>query len=157
MESQNKSGFTLIELIIVIVIISILSIGTIKYWPGSVSLNAEAYQLANEINYTQSLAFSKGKRYRLNLTSISYSITDINGNVVPDPVKNTNSTSFSSGITATWSNLPNALIAFDSNGNPYTNNTATTLLATTAVITLTQNGANKNISISPQTGRVIVQ
>jgi prepilin-type N-terminal cleavage/methylation domain-containing protein len=157
MKLKNKSGFTLIELIVVIVLVSIVSKVIITKWPKAVNLNAQAYQLANEINYTQSLAFSQGKRYRLNLTSTGYSITDINGNAVPDPVTHTNSTSFPSGVTASWSNLPNALIAFDSNGNPYTNSAATTLLAATAVITLTQGGVGKTISISQQTGRVIVQ
>lgn len=155
---EKKSGFTLIELTIVIVILAIISTIVIVKWPSSnINLNADAQQLASEIRYTQSLAFSHGVRYRLNLTSTSYSITDISGNAVVDPVTGSNSTSLSSGNTATWTNLPNDLIAFDSNGNPYTDSGATTLLTSTAVITLTRGSVSRTISISPETGRVIVQ
>lgn len=155
---EKKSGFTFIELIIVIVILTIIATIAIMRWPSSnINLNAQAQQLAGEIRYTQSLAFSHGVRYRLNLTSTSYNITDISGNAVPDPVTGNNSTSLASGMTASWTNLPNNLVAFDGNGNPYIDSAATSLLGSIAVITLSAGGANRTISISPETGRVIVQ
>jgi MSHA pilin protein MshC len=155
---EKKSGFTLIELIVVIVIMTIISAYAVARWPGvNINLNAQAQQLANQIRYTQSQAFANNIQYRINLTSTSYSITDINGNAVIDPVTGANTTSMSSGITASFANLPNNLIAFDANGIPYTNSTATTVLASVAVITLSQGGVSRTVSISPQTGRVIVQ
>lgn len=155
---EKKSGFTLIELIIVIVIMAVVSAYVVARWPGTnINLNAQAQQLASAVRYTQSLALSQGQRYRLNLTSSSYSITTTGGTAVADLVTGSNSTSISSGITVAWTNLPNALLAFDGNGSPYTDSTATTLLATNATITLTQNSVTRTLTITPQTGRVILQ
>jgi MSHA pilin protein MshC len=155
---EKKSGFTLIELIIVIVIMIVLSAYAVARWPGNhINLNAQAQQLANQLRYTQSLAFSQSQRYRLNLTSTSYSITTTGGTAVTDPVTGSNSTNLPSGITMTWTNLPNSLVAFDGKGSPYTNSTATTLLASNATIRFSQGSTTRTVLITPQTGRVIVQ
>jgi len=155
---EIKSGFTVIELIVVMLITAVLSAFAVARWPSySININAQAQQLASEIRYTQSLAFSQGQRYRLNLTSSSYNITTIGGTSVSDPVTGSSSTNFASGTTVAWSNLPNNLIAFDGNGTPYTDSSATTLLAANATISLTRSGVTRTVLITPQTGRVIVQ
>jgi hypothetical protein len=63
-----------------------------------------------------------------------------------------------SGITfGTFTNLPSNLIAFDSNGAPYTNTSLPgTALSSTATMPLTGDGSTETISISPQTGRVTI-
>jgi prepilin-type N-terminal cleavage/methylation domain-containing protein len=156
---EKKLGFTLIELIIVIVVMVVLSAYAVARWPGNhINLNAQAQQLANQLRYTQSLAFSQNQRYRLNLTSTSYNITTTGSTAVADPVTGSNATNLPSGITMTWSaELPNALVAFDSKGSPYTDSSATTLLANDATIRLTQGSTTRTVLITPQTGRVIVQ
>jgi MSHA pilin protein MshC len=155
---EKKSGFTFIELVIVIALLAILSTYAVTRWPSAnVNLNAEAQQLASEIRYTQSLAFSKGQRYRLNLTSTNYSITDISGNAVSDPNTGNNSTTFSNGISTSLSNLPNNIIAFDGNGSPYIDSTATTTLTANATITLSKGSVSRIVLITPETGRVILQ
>jgi type II secretion system protein H len=154
---DKKAGFTLIELIVVIVIMVALTAYAVTRWPGSnINLNAQAQQLAAMLRYTQSLAQSQGQRYRLNLTSSSYNITTLLGIAVTDPVTGAASTNVSSGITMAWTNLPNNLVAFDGNGSPYTNSLATTLLTSAATIKLTQGGVTRTVSITPQTGRIIV-
>jgi type II secretion system protein H len=154
---DKKAGFTLIELIVVIVIMVALTAYAVTRWPGSnINLNAQAQQLAAMLRYTQSLAQSQGQRYRLNLTSSSYNITTFLGIAVTDPVTGAASTNVSSGITMAWTNLPNNLVAFDGNGSPYTNSLATTLLTSAATIKLTQGGVTRTVSITPQTGRIIV-
>jgi hypothetical protein len=50
--------------------------------------------------------------------------------------------------------LTNSYLQFDSLGQPYIG--PTTALAANAVITLTENGSSKTVTVSPITGRVSV-
>jgi len=133
----------------------------VSRWPGNnINLNAQAQQLGSEIRRTQSLAMSRGQRFRINLSSGGYSITDSSGtNYYTDTIRGQNTINFPSDITASWSNtvLNNNLISFDGNGTPYTNAAASTALSSTAVISLTSAGYTRTVSVSPGTGRVIVQ
>lgn len=157
---QKNSGFTLIESIIVIIVISILAVAAYLNWPGvQINLGAEAYQIANDIRYTQSLSMTKGERFRLTRTSAtSYQISNSSGTPIISAGGATTVT-LNNGIGfGTWSNLPNNLIVFDGKGTPYVD-TATpgTPLASTATIPVVGNGQTTNIVITPETGRVTVQ
>ena len=148
------------ELLVVITVIGILAGLAMSRDPGNnISLLAQTQQLANDIRYTQSLAMSRALRYRVNLSAGSYSITDINSNVVPNVITGANSTTLGSGMTITLppTNLPNDLIAFDSQGTPYTNSTATTTLSSAATITVKEGTLSHTITIAPQTGKLTVQ
>ncbi len=157
---SKQAGFTLFELIIVIILMAILSLGVYLKWPGSsINLAAEAQQIANDIRYAQSLAMTNGQRYRFVKTSANtYQIVNNAGTAIKLALGNTTMT-LNSGISfGTLSNLPNSLIAFDGLGIPYTD-TATpgTALSATATIALTASGDTVTISIAPETGRVLVQ
>jgi prepilin-type N-terminal cleavage/methylation domain-containing protein len=157
---MGQKGFTLIELVMVIVLITILAGTAIVTWPGTkINLNAQAQQLASDIRYAQSLAMTHGQRYRLNFTSTTtYTITTTAGVAVPFPVTGDTSVTLGTGITLTLppTNLLNNLIAFDGLGIPYTNSTATTALASAATITLSASPNSNTIQINPQTGSVVV-
>lgn len=60
-------GFTLVELVIVIVIVSILSIYAMTQHPDSaeMTLPSQAERLASDIRLAQTLAFTSGKGIRL--------------------------------------------------------------------------------------------
>lgn len=158
---KRNAAFTLIELIIVIVIISVLATIAVTRWPGTrINLNSQTQQIASDIRYTQTLAMSRAQDYRLNLTATSYSITTGSGAPVNNPITGNTITNLPTApaitITIPPTNLPNNLIAFDSRGTPYTNATTTTALASAAVITLTSGGNTMTITIQPETGRVTV-
>ena len=153
-------GFTLIELVMVLILISILAVFASINWPGrSINLAAQAEQLVNDIRYAQTLGMTKGQRYRWVKTSAtSYQITNNSGTAIIMPSGGTTIT-LGTGISfGTLINLPNNLIAFDGQGIPYID-TATpgTALAANASIPLTADGQTKTIVVSPQTGRVIIQ
>jgi len=156
---RNSAGFTLIELMVTIIIISILAATVLLQWPGStINLREQAEQLADDIRYTQSLAMTKGQRYRIVLSSASYQIINSSGSAVTLMNGSTTMT-LNSGITiGALTNLPNSLINFDGRGTPYTDTASPgTALASTASIPMSANGETHTISVTPQTGRVVVQ
>ncbi len=157
MDRAQQQGFTLLEMVIVIIVISLLAVGTYLQWPSvTVNLGAEANQLASDIRFTQALSMTHGQRYRLVITGTNtYQITNASGAAVTQAMGNTTYT-LNSGITfGTLTNLPNNLIAFGGQGTPYVD-TANTVLSATATIPLTASGQTKTLSISANTGNVLV-
>jgi MSHA pilin protein MshC len=156
--SINQSGFTLIELIMVMVMIGILAaVVAPRLASQSINLSAIAAQIATDIRYTQSLSMSQGQRYRVNFTAGSYQITDINGVAIVYPRTGSNAAISVSPATLSGYNPPlaNNYVAFDSKGVPYVDNISPgTALAANAVITLTAGGSTSTLTIAPETGRV---
>lgn len=155
----TQSGFTMIELVVVTLIVSIIAVFSVSRWSATINPNALAEQLASDIRYTQSLAMTHGQRYRLNLTAPNtYSITTTGGTAVPNSVTGTNTVTLTGITFGAFGNLPNNLIAFDGQGIPYTDSGATTTLNATATIPVSTGGAvTRTIQISPTTGRVTIQ
>lgn len=147
------NGFTIIELITVILLLSILSAVAFVMWPGDqINLDAQAKAVAADIRYAQNLSMTRGVRYEfLRVSTTTYQISTVGG---ADVTSRTLGNRISFG---TFTNLPNNLVAFDGRGAPYTD-TATpgTALSSAATITLTGGGATRTITITPGTGRVAV-
>jgi type II secretory pathway pseudopilin PulG len=155
-----ESGFTLIELVSIIVILSILSVTAFFAWPGtSINLGAEAQQVANDLRYTQALAMTKGQRYRFVITSsTTYQIANSSGTAILNARGTTSTTLFTGLSFGTLTNLPNSLVVFNGNGIPYTTTGSPgTALAATASIPITGGSSTKTITITPSTGRILVQ
>jgi prepilin-type N-terminal cleavage/methylation domain-containing protein len=151
-------GFTLVEMVIVILIISILAVAVYTQLP-SVQLNvaATAQQVANDLRYTQALSMYSGQRYYLNgLSGNTYDIVTVGGSAIMLARGSTVAT-FPNGITfGTATNIPGGLVGFTGRGAPITD-TSGTLLTATGIVTITSGSQTMSISISPVTGRVIVQ
>ena len=157
-KKRLSRGFTIIELVIVMVILSVLAAMATMRNPGDgISVSARAEQLAGDIRYTQSLAMNRGQRFRINVTTSSYQITDASGVAQSHPSTGlTTAVSFGSAVLSNFNPpLNNSYIAFDSLGVPYTD--PTTTLAALATLTLTAGGEAINVRVVPQTGRVQVQ
>lgn len=157
---KSQRGFTMIELIIVVIIAAILAVMIYARFPNKTSnVYAQAELLASDIRYTQMLAMSTGQRHRIvfNTTNNSYQILNSAGTAIIMPSGQT-VTTLGSGIafSATWSNLlPNKLINFDTRGVPYIDTASPgTMLAASATVQLVLSGTSVNVSISPYTGRV---
>lgn len=152
----KEHGFTLIELIAVMLIATILSVTAMSKWIGpGTKLSAEAEKIASDIRYVQSYASTHDQRYRINFQLNSYGFTNLLGTTaLLHPVSNAASVSMTSGVTLTYSH---AFLAFDGKGVPYTNTLVPgTALATLATITLSSEGSSRTVSVSPETGRVVV-
>ena len=145
MTKQKSSGFTVLELVLVIVILSIVAFAVFVKTPGiSVNLDAQAARLANDIRYTQNLAMARNQRYRIvfDTETSSYTIQDGAGNT-------DYSVTLGSGTTLT---TPLAMVIFNNKGTPYSDDT--TPLSSTVTISLTSGEATSFVVITPDTGRV---
>ena len=152
---MRKNGFTLIELTIVILIISIISIYASMRWPQGMELDAQTEKLASDIRLVQSLAMNRHQRFRINLTATQYQLFDGNNNPLPHPASNNAIIPLEPGVTLTTTN---ANIIFNSEGVPYTGAFPGILLAANNTITLTDsNGVNRQIITTPETGNTNVQ
>ena len=149
------------ELAVIILLVGILAFVAIPRLSGpSLRVDAQAEQLASDIRYTQTLAMTQGDRFRINLIATGYQITSSTGAAtVAHPGTGTTSAVALNGVTLSgWSPpLTNNYVAFDGRGVPYVLFTSSTGLAANATITLSGGGYARNLVISPETGRVVLQ
>src|SRR3990167_4173863 len=157
--NKKQNGFTLIELVLFIILISIIAALAVPRFITSPNLDAQTQQLLGDLRYTQMLAITHGQRFRMNFTLPSgYGITNLAGTAVPNPSTGTNTVTVTTGVTISGlTNLPNNLIAFDEKGIPYTDSAATTALAANATITLSRNGLMRSILVTQGTGSMVAQ
>ena len=156
--TTSSDGFTLIELVAVIVVISILSIYALpKVASNATLVNFEAIRVLNDIRYTQLLSMLSGQRYRwVKTSSTSYQILNFAGSAVMLPNGSTTYTLASGVSFGSLTNLPSSLIAFDTTGTPYTTSSSPgTLLSSTAMIPVTGT-VTRNVEISPTTGYGVI-
>lgn len=153
-------GFTLIELIVALVLLTILVIAVMPRAPSKATLTlaGQAQQLASDLRYVQTLSMTRGQRYCLNLQANGYSMT---GNSCSTSAGVAHPAGFSfpvmlEGVSLSWSGLPNGLVTFTGKGVPYIDAAATMALAANAVIALNGTEGTMYVCLSPVTGRVFV-
>ncbi len=85
------SGFTLLEVLIVVVIIAIAAMTVVPMMSSaaSVQIRSAANMIAADMEYTKSMAISRGQRYSIvfDKNTESYSVQDQAGAVIAHPVK----------------------------------------------------------------------
>ncbi len=155
--SLRQAGFTVIELILVIVVIGIL--GTLALRPllsdqDSIKIDAEAQRLLTDVRYVQALSMFRNERYRLNFSnSGAYAILTPAGGAFNYFATGGTSVTLESGTTLS-KNGSNYLI-FDGRGIPYTSSSASgsgSALGSSYVITLTNSSGSETVSVSAETG-----
>lgn len=132
---QRIKGFTLIELITVMMLVAIIAVTISMNLPSfsTYSLSSMTEQLRRDIRYTQTLAMSLNASYSLILSTNSYTIS-------PTPPDGAYTVSMPSGIS-----LSPATITFDAMGDP----------GAAASVTITAAGVSSNtLTISAETGFV---
>ncbi len=88
---RKRSGFTVIELLIVVVILAIAAMTAIPMMTsaGSVQIRSAANMVAADLEYAKSVAIARGQKFSVvfDKNAGSYSIKDQAGNVIAHPVK----------------------------------------------------------------------
>ncbi len=145
---KNSNGFTLIELIVVITIISIMAafISIRSTGTSSFTLNGAIKNLLLDVRLTKTLSMSLSSHYRIVLLSSSYEIQDASATPFFNLAAESTTTSLSSEIRI--SSL--TTVIFNSLGQPV--DVSNNLLTTSTTITMTDGTNNRNIIIEPQTG-----
>jgi prepilin-type N-terminal cleavage/methylation domain-containing protein len=129
-EKNIKNGFTLIEVIIVIVILSITAMTAIPMFSSgaNMQIRSAANMIAADLEYARSMAISRGQNYKVvfDETAESYSITDNAGTVIDHPIKgvgvdytfNFTNDSRLSKVEIVSTTFSSDTIAFNSIGSP---------------------------------------
>jgi len=152
-----QSGFTLIEVITVLLILGILMAVITTRGSLSADASARASELRSQLRYLQLMAMKTGGASYLVLQSDSanywaYSAANAS-NTLPLPGESSAKVSLSSKKMA----LGAFALAFDSFGIPYTYDNATgtaTKLTASATVNLSAGGQNATLSVTPETGYV---
>lgn len=151
-----KRGFTLIELVIVIVVVGIITIAVVSAdWTSGPSLNATVNQIASRIRYAQNLANTRDTPYRLTFGSNNLSLTSSDGvTAVNFPSSTSNTLALPSGYTWVVSGLTNSYLIFNRDGYPYIDSAIATQLTANATIAVSLDGNTQTVTISSLTGMV---
>ncbi|MHC4322847.1 MAG: GspH/FimT family protein [Planctomycetota bacterium] len=154
-----SSGFTMIELTIVIVIIAIAALAAIPMMSSaaSIQIRSAANMIAADLEYARSMAISRGQNHSVvfNKDDDNYKIVDLNGNVIQHPVKKgfTYLVDFQNesrlnrvDITVADFNT-DQIVIFDCLGSPDSGGT----------VNLQADGTTKTITVEPVTGYISIQ
>lgn len=161
-----SSGFTLVELLIVIVIIAIAALTAIPMMSSaaSVQIRSAANMIAADLEYAKSMAISRAQYFSVvfDKNTESYWIEDQSGNVLPHPVKK----GFDYVIDFQNDGRLNKVdiadvdfdgtneVKFDYLGSPW-NGSSTPL--NSGVISLQAGGTTTTVIVEPVTGFVSIQ
>ena len=164
---QKKSGFTLIELVMIIVILGIVALAVMPKTMAEprVKLEAACQKIASDLRYAQEMALAQQVRFGISFDIANEAYFAYRVSVATkarDPqTRNNFDVSFVTlnefkGIDIASTNFSNK-VEFDSIGAPYDGNGV--ILSSQGVITLqAQAGAySRTVRIEPKTGKVSIQ
>lgn len=163
---QGRGGFTLIELMIVMVILAIAAAIAVPMVSsaGSIQLRSAVNMVAADLEYAKSLAIGTGQRHSVvfDAANETYRITDASGATVTHPLKkgsNSYVVNFSTEGRLDQVDIVDAsfdgsnVVSFDYLGSPY-NGTGASLAS--GVITLQAGGVTRTVTVEPVTGFVSI-
>lgn len=161
-------GFTLVELLIVIVIISIAALTAIPMMSSAagMQIRSAANMLAADLEYAKSMAISRAQNFSVifDVSAESYRIEDQYGNVLPHPVKKGFSYVIDFQNDGRLDKVDIVSVDFDTTsevkfdylGSPYNGNIPPTPL-NSGVITLQAGGTKTTVVVEPVTGYVSIK
>ncbi|MGB5305334.1 MAG: type II secretion system protein [Gammaproteobacteria bacterium] len=147
---MNSKGFTLIELVTVLVIVAALAAYALPNWsPDDTTVAAQADRLARDLRHTQALAMAQGRTLSFDVVSASAYRAAAGGSTVTDPATQENFLiTLDNSVTLSGTDTD-----FDSLGRPVS---AGSLLAAARVFSVTGSSRTATVTVSPVTGYVAV-
>lgn len=148
---SRQAGFTMVELVMVLIIVGILSAVAISRFPSGIDLHPRAQQLAQDLRLAQAYAMNRGGGYRIQApcscsnpdpNPCTYEICDNSGRQVGP-----------SGFLGEVA-VGSFVIRFDSLGTPLDG--SSTPVTVEQVIPLSHGGESQSVVVTPTTGAVRV-
>jgi len=164
----RSGGFTLVELLIVIAIISIAALTAIPMMSSAASMQirSAANMLTADLEYAKSMAISRAQYFSVvfDASADSYRIEDQYGNVLPHPIKKGFSYVIDFQNDGRLNKVDIVSVDFDSTskvtfdylGSPYNGNVTPGPL-NNGVINLQAGSTTSIITVEPVTGYVSIQ
>ncbi|NQT00657.1 MAG: prepilin-type N-terminal cleavage/methylation domain-containing protein [Planctomycetes bacterium] len=161
-----SGGFTLVELLIVIAIISIAALTAIPMMSSaaSVQIRSASNMLAADLEYAKSMAISRAQYYSVvfDVSTDSYWIEDQDDNPLPHPVKKGFNyvIDFQNDGRLKKVDIINvdfdttSKVTFDYLGSPYNGNSTP---LNNGIISLQAGGATTTVMVEPVTGYISIQ
>ena len=140
MKSKRSPGFTLVELIVVMAIVTIclaIAIPDIATLSSGYRLKEAAREVATDLQLTRLLAVKENKTFQVVFGSNSYQVIRLSDGIVAK------SRSFGSDYPNL--NLTNVSVTFNSRG-----------ISNGSTVTIANSRGTKNVSVAP-TGRVMIE
>ena len=163
---RDRNGFTLVEIIIVVVILGIAAMMAVPMLSSAADMQVRsaANRIAADLDYTKNLAITHQGRYSMvfDVSGESYEIREADGTSVKKPLTGESSfvVDFSTDSRLSQVNIVSAdfdsdssdTITFDYLGSPYSGTTANPL--NSGRITLQANTFTLTVDVEPVTGYV---
>ena len=140
MKKKNSAGFTVVELMIVLVVLTIclaMAVPNITTFASGYRLKEAAREVATDLQFTRLLAVKENKAFEVVFGPNSYQVIRLSDGIVAK--------SRSFGPDYPDLNLTNVSITFDPRGTSNGN-----------TVTVTNPKGTKNVSVAP-TGRVMIE
>lgn len=151
--TQRTHGFTLVELVAVIVLLSVLAVVAIARLDlGAISAREAAGELVVALRHAQQLALAHtdAPGYRVVVDSGGYTVRDGSGGDVRDPLTGT------TPFVAAWSGVsvaPTGTVIFDGRGAPSCSG-GLACTAGNAVLTVSVANGSETVTVERTTGYV---
>lgn len=147
---RADSGFTLFELVLILVLVGIITVSVIPSWNSAqVNLNRQSDLLARNLRHAQALAIHRATALTIDLSTTAYSVKD-GASVITDPATgNAFTVTLEDGVT--FSSFTD--FDLDSLGRP---SNGVSLISADTTQTLTGGTRSRVITITPLTGSVSI-
>ncbi|MHC5061963.1 MAG: pilus assembly FimT family protein [Planctomycetota bacterium] len=168
--SIRKNAFTIVEIIVVMVILSIAAVLAVPMISSAadVQVRSAANMIAADLDYAKSMAISRQQNHTVvfDIANESYEVRDANGDVIEHPIKGGSDfvvdlqsdgrLSRVDVVGADFDPDSKPSVTFDYLGSPYSG-TDTADSLNSGVITLQAGTFSMTVIVEPMTGYVTVQ